>query len=79
MSTITPPGRAAVEPGIYRHFKGGIYEVLCIAIHSETREEYVVYKNTKKEITWIRPLAMFIEVVKRDGYQGPRFTKVVTV
>lgn len=34
-----------VTPGLYRHFKGGLYRVLGIAKHSETLEEFVVYKH----------------------------------
>jgi len=58
--------------GNYKHFKGTIYEVIAIGKHSETSEELVVYKNTKDEV-WVRPKAMFLEIVKRDNYSGPRF------
>ena len=33
-----------IRPGRYRHFKGKEYEVLGVARHSETEEEYVVYR-----------------------------------
>jgi len=46
----------------YRHFKGKYYLVLDIAIHSETNEEFVVYKALYSESkTYIRPLQMFLE------------------
>ena len=35
-----------IRPGRYRHFKGKEYEVLGVARHSETEEEYVVYRFT---------------------------------
>ena len=47
---------------IYRHFKGNFYYIEDIAIHSETREEYVVYKALYGEYkTFIRPKTMFLE------------------
>lgn len=53
--------------GKYRHFKGGEYEVIEIAIHSETLEEYVVYRQLygDKKL-WIRPKDMFFGVTE-DG------------
>ena len=39
-----------IRPGRYRHFKGKEYEVLGVARHSETEEEYVVYRQLYKEI-----------------------------
>ena len=54
---------------VYRHFKGNLYKVEDIAIHSETGEEYVVYRamyDSKK--LWIRPKAMFLEEVDREKY-----------
>ena len=68
--------------GLYKHFKGKLYEVIALARHSETREEMVVYKalyvheEFGKDSIWVRPLKMFIEHVERDGYSGPRFVYV---
>ena len=64
----------ALKPGIYRHFKGGMYNVKGIAHHSETLEEMVVYEHLDGvQGLWVRPLSMWSEVVERDGYKGPRF------
>jgi hypothetical protein len=64
-----------VKPGIYRHFKGQLYEVLGPARHSETEELYVVYRALYgAEDIWIRPAAMFFGIVERDGIVQPRFT-----
>ena len=62
------------SPGRYRHYKGGAYEVLGVATHSETEERLVVYRPLYGEgALWVRPLAMFIEWVEVDGERMPRF------
>ena len=63
-----------LKPGKYRHFKGNEYELIGIANHSETLEPMVVYKALygKKEL-WVRPAAMWSEIIEKDGYCGPRF------
>lgn len=68
---------AGIEPGIYEHFKGARYEVLFVARHSETEEEFVVYRQLYGDHAhWVRPLAMFTEIVERDGRSVPRFARV---
>ncbi|MDP2665096.1 MAG: DUF1653 domain-containing protein [bacterium] len=61
--------------GKYEHYKGGVYEVVGVASHSETLERMVVYKHGDGEL-WVRPLAMFTELVEVDGKKVPRFRKV---
>ena len=64
-----------IKPGIYRHFKGNRYRVLCIAKHSETLEPMVVYQAMYGEGgTWVRPASMWLETVERDGVTYQRFT-----
>lgn len=66
-----------ISPGMYRHFKGNLYEVLMIAKHSENEEEYVVYRACYGDGgIWIRPLNMFDEMIERDGKKVARFTRV---
>jgi len=66
---------AVIIPGRYRHFKGGEYEVLSIAKHSETLEEMVVYRALYGEgDIWVRPVAMGNETVYLDGKEVRRFT-----
>lgn len=66
---------SAVRPGRWRHFKGGEYEVLFTARHSETLEEMVVYRALYGEGgVWVRPASMWLENVTRDGKTFPRFT-----
>jgi cyclomaltodextrinase / maltogenic alpha-amylase / neopullulanase len=64
----------AIRPGIYRHFKGNLYEVQAVARHSETQEDYVVYRALYGEGgLWVRPAAMFAERIERDGRTIDRF------
>lgn len=63
-----------VAPGIWVHFKGGRYRVLFTAKDSETQAEMVVYVSLTKGGVWVRPVAMFTEVVDRDGVSQPRFS-----
>ena len=66
-----------IQPGRYRHFKGGEYRVLGTARHSETLEEMVVYQALYGERgLWVRPAAMWAEVVERDGRRQPRFAYI---
>ena len=66
-----------LKPGRYRHFKGGEYELLGIAQHSETLEPMVVYKALYGEGgLWVRPAAMWTETVEKDGIFMRRFTYI---
>ena len=63
-----------VPQGIYRHYKGSLYQVLHTAKHSETEEALVVYRCLYGEYdVWVRPLAMFTETIEVDGKQVDRF------
>ena len=71
------------KKGKYRHFKGGEYELLYIARHSETDEPMVVYRalyeggeTPNGDGIWVRPLSMWTEMVTRDGKTFPRFSYV---
>jgi hypothetical protein len=69
-----------LEPGIYKHYKGNLYEVIAVAKHSETLEKLVVYKATYQkegENLWVRPLNMFLENVLVDGKEIKRFQKII--
>ena len=70
-----------LKQGKYRHYKGGEYEVIEVACHSETLEWYVIYRrlytSDAPEI-WIRPYAMFVETITIKGKRMPRFTYLGT-
>ena len=66
-----------LKPGIYRHFKGNLYELVEVAKHSETLEPMVVYRALYGEGgLWVRPAHMWNEHVDRDDYHGPRFAYI---
>jgi len=66
-----------LETGLYRHYKGNMYEVYMTAQHSETEEWMVVYKALYgDEGMWVRPYDMFMELVEVDGQMTERFKKV---
>ena len=66
-----------IRPGRYRHFKGGEYEVLGIARHSEDESPMVVYRPLYNASgLWVRPADMWNEIVVRDGRTYTRFLQV---
>ena len=60
----------SVQPKrVYRHFKGDFYLVEDVARHSETGEEYVVYRKLYGDGgLWVRPLSLFLDPVDREKY-----------
>lgn len=62
------------KPGKYRHFKGKEYRLLATATHSETLEQMVIYQALYGNGgLWVRPAAMWNEMVEGEAYCGPRF------
>ena len=60
--------------GRYRHYKGGEYEVIGVARHSETQEPLVVYRPLDNASgLWVRPHAMFFESGEFEGHWQARF------
>jgi len=64
-----------IKLGKYKHYKGDIVEVIGVAKHSETLEDLVIYKHSNNDLSelWVRPYEMFLETVKIDGVEVPRF------
>lgn len=63
-----------ITPGIYEHFKGGWYEVIGVAEHTESAEKLVVYHAIVGDtVLKVRPLVMFEEVVVVNEESVPRF------
>ena len=70
-----------IKTGKYKHFKGGEYEVLGVARHSESLEMMVVYKPlyplAEGELdTWVRPIEMFFDIKEFNGETVPRFSYI---
>ena len=75
MSELSP--LPSTPLGRYRHYKGGEYEVLGVARHSETHEAQVVYRPLYNATGWwVRPHAMFFANVNINGEVRRRFEKV---
>jgi len=63
-----------IRPGRYRHFKGGEYEVIAVARHSETEKPMVVYRALYGDYgIWCRPADMWYGTVERGGRSFRRF------
>lgn len=78
MSDAPLPALPPTRLGRYRHYKGGEYEVVGVARHSETLEPLVVYQPLYNDSGWwVRPHAMFFGNVVIDGVSRPRFEPIV--
>jgi len=62
-----------VKSGKYKHFKGFDVEVIGCGKHTETLEEFVIYRDHLCGDLWVRPKAMFTDIVERNGETKPRF------
>lgn len=77
MNDADLPPLPPTPPGLYRHVKGGEYQVLGCVRHSETLEPLVLYRALYGERgLWVRPHAMFFGTVAHAGRQQPRFALV---
>ena len=71
------PPLIVTPPGLYRHYKGNLYEVVDTVRHSETLEPLTLYRALYGEQgLWVRPATMFMEDVVIEGVKQARFAKV---
>lgn len=71
------PPLPSLPTGRYRHYKGGEYEVIGVARHSETLEPVVVYRPLYNDSGWwVRPFEMFTGTLAVDGVVRPRFERI---
>ncbi|MBC7601313.1 MAG: DUF1653 domain-containing protein [Ramlibacter sp.] len=71
------PPLPATPTGRYRHYKGGEYEVVGVAQHSESFEALVVYRPLYNDTgLWVRPHAMFFGDIEIAGVSQPRFARI---
>jgi hypothetical protein len=71
------PALIETSPGKYRHYKGGLYDVVGTVRHSETLEPMTLYRALYgAHGLWVRPAAMFNEDVVIGGVKQARFTKL---
>jgi hypothetical protein len=71
------PALIETPPGKYRHYKGGLYDVVGTVRHSETLEPLTLYRALYGQMgLWVRPAAMFNGELLVDGVQCKRFTKL---
>lgn len=72
-----PPLPDEPQPGRYRHYKGGEYDVVGLCRHSESLEVLVVYRALYGEGgLWVRPVQMWNETIELEGKPITRFTRI---
>lgn len=57
----------------WKHYKGGVYEVITLANQSETKEPLVIYKSIPFGSVYARPLSMWEDECELGGVMTPRF------
>jgi hypothetical protein len=69
------PPLPSIRTGRYRHYKGGLYEVMGVARHSESLEPLVVYRPLYNDSgLWVRPFEMFTGTLVVNGAPCSRFS-----
>ena len=84
-TSCTSQGMQTISPELgatYEHYSGKRYTIVAVANHSEDLQKYVVYQGQYDDHefgakpVWIRPLAMFMEMIEKNGKIIPRFKKI---
>lgn len=74
---VSDSAKCKIALGLYRHYKGGKYRVIGIALDSETQCEVVVYKALYGSCDlWVRDAAMFNETIVNNGAIIKRFEQI---
>ncbi|HET7060533.1 MAG TPA: DUF1653 domain-containing protein [Candidatus Saccharimonadales bacterium] len=60
---------------IYKHYKGGRYEIVATGFLEDSETPCVVYRSLKKDVVWVRTAKNFLEDVEHNGKIMPRFSK----
>ena len=77
MSEENLPPLPRAQPGVYRHYKGNLYQVIDTVRHSETLEPMTLYRALYgAQGLWVRPATMFEETVDVGGVPTVRFQRV---
>ena len=72
-----PLQKPPLTHGPYKHYKGCVYIVSDVVLHTETQEWYVLYHDKQNpELQFVRPYTMFTERIKVAGKLLPRFTQL---
>lgn len=67
-----------IKLGYYKHYKGNIYKVLNVGLHTETMEKMVVYQDVADSTKiWIRPASMWNDEIEFNGKTVKRFEELV--
>lgn len=62
-------------PVLYRHYKGGIYELVCEATQEADLVPVIVYRSHGGSV-WVRPKSVFFETIEVDGRPVQRFSRI---
>lgn len=58
---------------IFRHYKGGDYEIVATGFLEDAEAPCVVYRSLLKNIVWVRTAKNFLENIEYNGKVQPRF------
>ena len=61
---------------IFRHYKGGEYEIIATGFLEDTEAPCVIYRSLNKDITWVRTAKNFLESIEYNGIIQPRFKPI---
>jgi len=61
---------------IFRHYKGGTYEIVATGFLEDSEAPCVVYRSRSKDIVWVRTAKNFLEDIEHEGHTQPRFKPV---